>query len=84
MRLEEERGLISIYDQGEIAYTADESADYEGMAASNGVRPDEDGAGPDSDIDVDKFGNLRLDAATAQRYYESYLANMFNLHPFLE
>ncbi|KAJ6027401.1 hypothetical protein N7460_012218 [Penicillium canescens] len=83
MRLEEERGLISIYDQGEIAYTADGSRlpRYGGF---DGVRPDEDGAGPDSDIDVDKFGNLRLDAATAHRYYESYLANMFNLHPFLE
>jgi hypothetical protein len=83
MRLEEERGLISIHGQGEIAYTADGSQlpRYGGF---DGVRPDGDGAGPDSDIDVDKFGNLRLDAATAQRYYESYLANMFNFHPFLE
>ncbi|KAJ6019795.1 hypothetical protein N7499_003107 [Penicillium canescens] len=83
MRLEEERGLISIYDQGEIAYTADGSQlpRYGGF---DGVRLDGGGAGLDSDVDVDKFGNLKLDAATAQRYYESYLANMFNLHPFLE
>ena len=83
MRLEGERGLISIYGQGEIAYTADGSQlpRYGGF---DGVRPDGGGAGPDSDVDVDKFGNLRLDAATAQRYYESYLANMFNLHPFLD
>ncbi|KAJ6081446.1 hypothetical protein N7499_006320 [Penicillium canescens] len=83
MRLEEERGLISIYGQGEISYTADGSQlpRYGGF---DGVRLDGDGAGPDSDVEVDKFGNLKLDAATAQRYYESYLANMFNLHPFLE
>ncbi|KAJ5791330.1 transcriptional regulator family: Fungal Specific TF [Penicillium psychrosexuale] len=85
MRLEEERGLLSIYGQGEISYTADDSqlpmdGDSKG---SKGVRPDGDGAGPDADVDIDEFGNMKLDAATARRYYDSYIEHMFKLHPFL-
>ncbi|OQD71222.1 hypothetical protein PENPOL_c001G07584 [Penicillium polonicum] len=82
MRLEEERGLISIYGQGEISYTADDS-----QLPMNGgdtkARPDGDGAGPDADVDIDEAGNLKLDATTARRYYQSYITHMFNLHPFL-
>ncbi|EKV13385.1 hypothetical protein PDIG_38840 [Penicillium digitatum PHI26] len=82
MRLEEERGLISIYGQGEISYTADDS-----QLPMNGDskcgRPDGDGAGPDADVDIDEAGNLKLDAATARRYYSSYFEHMFKLHPFL-
>jgi hypothetical protein len=82
MRLEEERGLISIYGQGEISYTADDSqlpADIGFGAMSDG-----DGAGLDADVDIDKFGHMKLDLSTAQRYYDSYLNNMYLLHPFLE
>lgn len=82
MRLEEERGLISIYGQGEISFTADDSELPMGDNL-DGARPDGNGAGPDSDAEIDKFGNLNLDAATARRYYHSYLNNMFKLHPFI-
>ncbi|KAJ5542974.1 hypothetical protein N7461_008977 [Penicillium sp. DV-2018c] len=82
MRLEEERGLISIYGQGEISFTADDS-ELPMEPDLDGARPDGDGAGLDSDVDIDKFGNVNLDAATAQRYYHSYLQHMFKLHPFI-
>lgn len=82
MRLEEERGLISIYGQGENSFTADDSELPIGKNI-DGARYDGDGAGPDSDVEIDKFGNLNLDAVTAQRYFASYLENMFKLHPFL-
>ncbi|CAG7954855.1 unnamed protein product [Penicillium olsonii] len=83
MRLEEERGLISIYGQGEISYTADDSQ-LPTDGGFDGARPDGDGAGLDADVDIDKFGNLKLDVGTAQRYYECYLDNMYKLHPFIE
>lgn len=83
MRLEEERGLISIYGQGEISYTADDSQ-LPTDGGFDGARPDGDGAGLDADVDIDKFGNLKLDVGTATRYYECYLGNMYKLHPFLE
>ena len=50
----------------------------------NGAQPDGDGAGVDSDVDIDKFGNLNLDVATAQRYYQSYMNHMYKLHPFID
>ncbi|KAI1829218.1 transcriptional regulator family: Fungal Specific TF [Penicillium roqueforti] len=82
MQLEEERGLISIYGQGEISYTADDShLPMDGD--SKGARPDWNDAGPDASVDIDEFGNLNVDAATARRYYDSYLEHMFKLHPFL-
>ncbi|CAP99930.1 Pc22g26420 [Penicillium rubens Wisconsin 54-1255] len=82
MRLEEERGLISIYGQGEISYTADNSQspmDCESKGAQPGVK----GAGEHVNVDIDEFGNLDLDATTARRYYDSYFKHMFKLHPFL-
>ncbi|KAJ5848937.1 hypothetical protein N7534_008255 [Penicillium rubens] len=82
MRLEEEHGLISIYGQGEISYTADNSQlpmDCE----SKGAQPGVNGAGQHVNIDIDEFGNLDLDATTARRYYDSYFKHMFKLHPFL-
>ncbi|KAJ5365084.1 hypothetical protein N7517_007970 [Penicillium concentricum] len=85
MRLEEERGLISIYGQGEISFTADDSELPMGSKDTRpgGARPDGDGAGPDADVDIDEFGHMKLDATTAKRYYDSYIAHMFKLHPFL-
>ncbi|CAG8904335.1 unnamed protein product [Penicillium nalgiovense] len=82
MRLEEERGLISIYGQGEISYTADNSQ-LTMDCDSKGARPGVNGAGQHVNVDIDKFGNLDLDATTARRYYDSYFKHMFKLHPFL-
>ena len=82
MRLEEERGLISIYGQGEISYTADNSQ-LPMDCDSKGARPGVNGAGEDTNVDIDEFGNLDLDATTARRYYDSYFKHMFKLHPFL-
>ncbi|KAJ5471515.1 hypothetical protein N7530_008872 [Penicillium desertorum] len=82
MRLEEERGLISIYGQGEISYTADNSQ-LPMYGDSKDARLDGNVAGLDAIVDIDEFGNLNLDAATARRYYGSYLEHMFKLHPFL-
>ncbi|CDM32647.1 unnamed protein product [Penicillium roqueforti FM164] len=82
MRLEEEHSLISIYGQGEISYTADNSQlpmDCE----SKGAQPGVNGAGQHVNIDIDEFGNLDLDATTARRYYDSYFKHMFKLYPFL-
>ncbi|KAJ9481583.1 hypothetical protein VN97_g11888 [Penicillium thymicola] len=82
MRLEEERGLISIYGQGENSYPA---VDTRSQMDNDfkGDRPDGNDVGPDDDVDIDEFGNLNLDAATARRYYASYIEHMFKLHPFL-
>ncbi|KAJ6126176.1 transcriptional regulator family: Fungal Specific TF [Penicillium samsonianum] len=82
MRLEEERGLISIYGQGEISYTADDSQ-LPTNGDPKGAQPDGNCVGPDADVDIDEFGNLKLDAVTARRYYHSYFEHMFKLHPFL-
>ncbi|KAJ5051290.1 hypothetical protein NUH16_003071 [Penicillium rubens] len=82
MRLEEERGLISIYGQGEISYTADNSQ-LPMDCDSKGARPGVNGAGQHVNVDIDEFGNLDLDATTARRYYDSYFQHMFKLHPFL-
>ncbi|KAJ5264968.1 hypothetical protein N7505_007761 [Penicillium chrysogenum] len=82
MRLEEERGLISIYGQGEISYTADNSQ-LPMECGSKGAQPNGNSAGPDANVDIDEFGNLDLDATTARRYYDSYFERMFKLHPFL-
>ncbi|KAF2998427.1 hypothetical protein E8E15_000530 [Penicillium rubens] len=82
MRLEEERGLISIYGQGETSRTADGtlmSTDSDSKCAP----PDGNSAGLDRNIDIDEFGNLNLHAAIARRYYDSYIKHMFKLHPFL-
>lgn len=79
-RLEEERGLISIYGQGENAYTVDGS-ELPFESGFRGPQPDVDG---DTDVEVDKFGTLNLDIGTATRYYQSFLDNMFKLHPFIE
>ncbi|KAF3007269.1 hypothetical protein E8E15_000773 [Penicillium rubens] len=82
MRLEEEHGLISIYGQGETSYTADGtliSTDGDSKCA----RPDRNSAGLDTNVDIDEFGNLNLDATVAKRYYGSYIKHMFKLHPFL-
>ncbi|CAG8065411.1 unnamed protein product [Penicillium nalgiovense] len=82
MRLEEVRGLISIYGQGEISYTADNSQ-LPMDCDSKGARPGVNDAGEDTNVDIDEFGNLDLDATTARRYYDSYFKHMFRLHPFL-
>lgn len=97
MRLEEERGLISVYGQGEISYTADDTRlpsppmTHDGISASfDDTRFDGETrlqAGPssqDSDAEIDRFGLLKLDGRTARRYYQSYLERMHNLHPFLD
>ncbi|OQE64980.1 hypothetical protein PENNAL_c0217G10580, partial [Penicillium nalgiovense] len=47
------------------------------------ARPGVNGAGQHVNVDIDKFGNLDLDATTARRYYDSYFKHMFKLHPFL-
>ncbi|KAJ6125789.1 hypothetical protein N7471_010282 [Penicillium samsonianum] len=82
MRLEEERGLISIYGQGEISYTADDSQ-LPTNGDPKGAQPNGNCVGPDADVDIDESGNLKLDAVTARRYYDSYFQHMFKLHPFL-
>lgn len=84
MRLEEERGLISIYGQGETSYTADDSQFLDNRSiSSNMTKPQGNGAGSYHDVKIDEFGNLKLDTGTARRYYNSYLEHMFKLHPFV-
>lgn len=92
MRLEEERGLISVYGQGEISYTADDTELPSPPLTRDGGSFDEarlNGiqTGPssqDSDAEIDRFGLLKLDPRTARRYYQSYLDRMHKLHPFLD
>jgi hypothetical protein len=93
MRLEEERGLISIYGQGEISSTADDtqlpSPPYSRDGSFDETRINGDpgvqiGATSDPvNVDIDSFGRLSLDPRTARRYYHSYLERMHQLHPFL-
>ncbi|KAJ5485372.1 hypothetical protein N7539_005360 [Penicillium diatomitis] len=96
MRLEEQRGLISVYGQGEISYTADDTAlptpplpDDDGGYSEKFSNPDGTSKimGSDSytdvDAEIDRTGLLRLDGQTAHRYLQSYLNRMHKLHPFL-
>ncbi|KXG51317.1 uncharacterized protein PGRI_093290 [Penicillium griseofulvum] len=85
MQFEESRGLISIFGQGEFSYSADDRQVPTGNI-SNGPKttsPQGAGAASNDDVDIDEFGNLKLDATTAMRYYNSYRRHMFKLHPFL-
>lgn len=95
MRLEEERGLISVYGQGEISYTADDTqlpsppltrdgGSFDESRSNGGSEIQIDSTGQDCDAEIDKFGLLSLDGKTAWRYYQSYLDRMHNLHPFLD
>lgn len=95
MRLEEERGLISVYGQGEISYTADDtqlpspSSSPEGagwddrQANGDGAPRDRNGFSEDANAEITRSGLLRLHPDTARRYYRSYLDRMHKLHPFL-
>ena len=97
MRLEEERGLISIYGQGEISYTADDTQTItppptnDGALGWNDQRTNGDGAfkdrnslvPDDANAEITMSGLLRLHPDTARRYYQSYLDRMHKLHPFL-
>ena len=96
MRLEEERGLISVFGQGEISSTADDTHLPTPPAISDNGVWDEcriDGSGTyqtqgstslDFDAEIDRYGLLRLDAKTARRYYQSYLDRIHKLHPFMD
>lgn len=97
MRLEEERGLISIFGQGEISYTADDTqtatppSTNDGTTSWDGPRTNGDGAfkdqngsaSEDANAEITKTGLLRLHPGTARRYYQSYLDRIHELHPFL-
>jgi len=92
MRLEEERGLISVYGQGEISSTADDTQLPSHPTLRDGGSFDETringdpqiGVTPDPvGVDIDSFGRLSLDAKTTRRYYQSYMDRMHQLHPFL-
>jgi hypothetical protein len=93
MRLEEERGLISIYGQGEISSTADDTQlpshlyRHDGSFGETRINGDpgvQIGATSDLvDVDIDSFGRLSLDPKTARRYYHTYLEKIHLLHPFL-
>lgn len=96
MRLEEDRGLISVYGKGEISYTADDTqlpgppSVPDGAAWDNprtngdGTPKDRNGSLPeDASAEITRSGLLRLHPDTARRYYRSYLERMHKLHPFL-
>ena len=94
MRLEEERGLISVYGQGEISSTSDDSQLPSPPITRDGGSFDETRINGDSNIqigatsdpgevDIDTFGRLSLDAKTARRYYHTYLDRIHQLHPFV-
>jgi hypothetical protein len=96
MRLEEQRGLISVYGQGEISYTADDTLlpapplpNEDGGYSEKLSNPDgtskilSSTSSTDVDAEIDRFGRLKLDGKTAHRYSQSYLNRMHKLHPFL-
>jgi hypothetical protein len=93
MRLEEERGLISVYGQGEISSTADDTQLPPTPISRDGGSFDETRINGDpvqtsatsdpGEVDIDSFGRLSLDAKTARRYYHTYLEKIHQLHPFL-
>ena len=94
MRLEESRGLISVYGQGETSSTADDTqlpsipmlADGDGFDETqrleNPIIPIS-AASDSSEADIDSFGRLSVDAETARRFYQAYLNKIHQLHPFL-
>ncbi|CDM33279.1 transcriptional regulator family: Fungal Specific TF [Penicillium roqueforti] len=83
IRLEEERGLLSTYDHGEMLDTLDNSPlPLDPGVCSHG--PDGCRVGFDGDVDIDMLGNVKLGGVAAQRYFGSYLSNMYKLHPFLD
>jgi hypothetical protein len=95
MRLEEGRGLISIYGQGEISTADDTQQPTNPLTSDNGgfneKKTNADGrsklqsaeSSSDVDAEIDQFGLLKLDARTARKYHRSYLDHMHKLHPFL-
>ncbi|KAJ6117937.1 hypothetical protein N7523_005688 [Penicillium sp. IBT 18751x] len=95
MRLEEKRGLISVFGHGEISSTADGSQlppppiprDDGGVDETrmNGDPNVQTCATADpSGVNIDSFSRLSLDAETARRYYHTYLEKIHQLHPFLD
>ncbi|KAJ5144493.1 hypothetical protein N7526_002001 [Penicillium atrosanguineum] len=94
MRLEQERGLISVYGQGEISSTADDtqlpptptprdSGSFDESRISSDLNFQTSVAPDPAEVDIDSFGRLSLDAKTARRYYQTYLEKIHQLHPFL-
>ncbi|KAJ5552752.1 hypothetical protein N7494_002130 [Penicillium frequentans] len=92
MILEERRGLISVYGQGENSFTADDTQLASAITGWDHRGVNDDGtsivqggaAAHDLDAEIDRHGLLRLDARTADRYYRSYLTHLHRLHPFLD
>ncbi|KAJ5605953.1 transcriptional regulator family: Fungal Specific TF [Penicillium lagena] len=89
MRLEEERGLINIWGQGETLDTADDSVPLRNLALGHTLSdPDiQTSSGPPDeaeDAEITENGYLNIDSETVRRYYWSYMSRMHILHPFLE
>ncbi|KAJ5888771.1 hypothetical protein N7495_008812 [Penicillium taxi] len=95
MRLEEERGLINPFGQGEVSESADGSqlmsppmplgakrmngtANYKAEPESSLLNPS-----PDAGLQIDNDGWVALDKTKVSQYYNSYIAFMHKLHPFL-
>lgn len=97
MKLEEERGLITVFGQGEISYTADGtqlppptmrragvSINFDETRTDGESRVQTSPSSQDSDAEINRFGLLKLDGKTVRRYYQSYLDRMYKLHPFFD
>ncbi|KAJ5730310.1 uncharacterized protein N7483_004818 [Penicillium malachiteum] len=97
MRLEEERGLISVLGQGENSFSADGTRlpvrprpPVPGHAPSIYIPqeglyiPQEESLPSDSQIDITSSGYFNLDPTTARKYFKGYLERMHRLHPFID
>ncbi|KAJ5707323.1 hypothetical protein N7488_007124 [Penicillium malachiteum] len=97
MRLEEERGLITVRGQGENSFSADGTRlpvrprpAIPGHQATVSIPQEgvynaqEEPLPSDSQIDITNSGYLNLDPVTARKYFKGYLERMHRLHPFID
>ena len=99
MRLEEERGLISVRGQGENSFSADGSrlptyvngldgsfsSDKTYSSESDHYTAKEEPLSEEEFIpEITNTGLLHLDEATARRYCTVFLDRMHRLHPFMD
>ncbi|KAJ5087998.1 hypothetical protein N7456_011614 [Penicillium angulare] len=92
MRLEEERGLISVRGQGENSFSADGTSlppQPHGLgnsfASDDGILDaNNESMSGDFEAEITRSGLLNLEPETARRYFQSYMERMYVLHPFLD
>ena len=90
MMLEEERGFIGEFREGEDSNQADLTSSSKHHAIQqNDCNKEKIPKEPDNafqqelDAEIDRYGLLKLSQKTARRYYQTYNDRINTMHPFL-